>query len=84
MDCRSLGLETLPIIPESDTYSLTQVLINDNKIKLLDEKILETWDLLLYIDLSGNPLDCEELVKLGKKVHIISDCLTRDKRKLVL
>ena len=74
MDCRSLNLHGLPTLAKSDTYSLTEVYMNHNNIKWLDQKILASWDLLEYINLSDNPLDCTELVKVDKKVNVVSEC----------
>ena len=78
MDCRSSDLVELPTLAKSDTYSPSEVYMDHNKIKLLDEKILSTWDLLKYISLTDNPLDCNELDKFGEGVTVVSDCPLND------
>ena len=81
MDCSARDLDWLPTLDEFTTLSLTVVFMTDNNITILDENILDKWDLLNYIDLRGNPLECNELAKIQQGVEIIyNGCQTRTTR----
>lgn len=73
--CMGKQLDSLPLLPVQITYAVSEVYVNNNDIRELDGDILESWDLLSYIDLSDNPLKCEELAKINPDVEVISDCL---------
>lgn len=75
MDCRFMDLRTLPFIEKENTYGMTTVYLNDNEISTLDKNILDSWDSLNFIDLSGNPIQCSELSKIPQNVHLIHSCI---------
>lgn len=74
MDCSGTGLTVLPLIDEMVAQTLNIVFLNRNNISILDEHILDTWDLLEYMDVRANPMICPELYKVGHGIQVISDC----------
>jgi hypothetical protein len=72
--CESAGLTTLPTFDELFAMRVKHIYLHDNAIRLLDEKILDTWLSLEVIDLRSNPLQCEEMLKIRSDVEQLSDC----------
>ena len=81
MDCSDLELDWLPVIDEMVAFTLTTVYLKNNNITILDTDILETWDVLNFLDISKNPLNCDELVKLPSDVEVVSDCIKTNESK---
>ena len=79
MDCRDKDLQELPLIEQDYVYGLTTVYLNNNKIKTIDMDIINSWNTLEFIDLTGNPLSCSELHKIPKEIQVIGSCEMEDK-----
>lgn len=73
--CMSKGLTSLPSLPEQISISVSEVYMNHNSLQRLDKDILDSWDLLTYLDLTDNPIFCGELDKINSNVEVIADCI---------
>lgn len=71
-----MGLESLPLLPEDVVYYVSEVYLSNNNIMILDEDVLQTWDMLSYLDITRNPITCNEIEKkISQDVQVLSDCV---------
>lgn len=75
MDCSSRGLSNLPFVNDRVKFTLTSVLLNMNNFTILNENVLNTWELLEHMDIRDNPLQCDELKKVKQGIEVLSDCI---------
>lgn len=70
------GMDSLPLLPKEISISVSEVYMNNNKLVYLDQDILDSWDLLTYIDLTDNPVLCNELLKINEDVQVLAECIS--------